>query len=163
MPSNKIKKFLDSHGVKYVTIRHSPAVTAAEIAVSAHVARRDFAKTVVMWIGGHLALVVLPANRRLVLHDVRETLHSPEARLATETEFRDQFPGCQLGAEPPFGNLYGLPVYVEESLAAESEIVFNAGTHTEVIRMAYADFHGLVQPQEISLLTTKEPAFAPPL
>lgn len=154
MPANKVREFLDSRGVKYVTIRHSPAFTAAEVAVSAHVAGRDFAKTVMMWVGGQLAMVVLPASRRIVLHDLREMLESPEARLATETEFRDLFPDCEVGAMPPFGNLYGLPVYVSTRLITEPEIAFNAGTHTEVIRMAYADFESLVKPMVLEFITT---------
>ncbi|MCC6581264.1 MAG: YbaK/EbsC family protein [Phycisphaeraceae bacterium] len=154
MPANKVRAFLDSRGVKYVTIRHSPAVTAAEVAASAHVAGRDFAKTVIVWIGGHLAMVVLPASRRIVLHDLRELLESPEARLATETEFRDEFPDCELGAMPPFGNLYQLPVYVAASLAAEKEIAFNAGSHTEIIKMAYADFDALVKPTVLEFITS---------
>ncbi|GIK99996.1 MAG: deacylase [Alphaproteobacteria bacterium] len=154
MPANKVRAFLDSRGVKYVTIRHSPAFTAAEVAASAHVAGRDFAKTVMVWIGGHLAMVVLPASRRIVLHDLRELLESPEARLATEAEFRDDFPDCELGAMPPFGNLYGLPVYVAASLAAEKEIAFNAGTHTEIIKMAFADFEQLVKPTVLEFITS---------
>lgn len=154
MPANKVRAFLDSRGVKYVTIRHSPAVTAAEVAASAHVAGRDFAKTVIVWIGGHLAMVVLPASRRIVIHDLRELLESPEARLATEAEFRDEFPDCELGAMPPFGNLYQLPVYVAASLAAEKEIAFNAGSHTEIIKMAYADFEALVKPTVLEFITS---------
>lgn len=154
MPANKVRAFLDSRGVKYVTIRHSPAFTAAEVAASAHVAGRDFAKTVMVWIGGHLAMVVLPASRRIVLHDLRELLESPEARLATEAEFRDDFPDCELGAMPPFGNLYGLPVFVAASLAAEPEIAFNAGSHTEIIKMAYADFEHLVKPTVLEFITS---------
>ena len=154
MPANKVRAFLDSRGVKYVTIRHSPAVTAAEVAASAHVAGRDFAKTVIVWIGGHLAMVVLPASRRIVLHDLRELLESPEARLATESEFRDEFPDCELGAMPPFGNLYQLPVYVAASLAAEKEIAFNAGSHTEIIKMAFADFEALVKPTVLEFITS---------
>ena len=154
MPAHKVRKFLDSRGVKYVTIRHSPAVTAQEVAESAHVAANDFAKTVIMWLGGHLAMVVLPANRRIVLHDLRELLESPEARFATETEFRDKFPDCEVGAMPPFGNLYELPVFVAESLSTEKEIAFNAGTHTEIIKMTYADVETLVKPTVLAFMTT---------
>jgi Ala-tRNA(Pro) deacylase len=93
-----------------------------------------------------MAMVVLPASRRIVLYDLREMLGSVELRLATEAEFQGAFPDCELGAMPPFGNLYGLPVYVEASLADEAEIAFNAGTHSEVIQMAYEDFAGLVKP-----------------
>lgn len=154
MPANKVREFLDAHHVKYVTIRHSQAFTAADVAASVHVAGRDFAKTVMVWAGGGLAMVVLPATRRIVLHDLREMLESPEARLATETEFRDRFPDCEIGAMPPFGNLYGLPVYVAAGLSTEPEIAFNAGTHTEVIKMAYADFEALVHPVVLEFITT---------
>lgn len=154
MPATKLKEYLDNHGVKYVSIRHSPAYAAAEVAASAHVAGRDFAKTIVVRIDGSLALVVLPASRRLVLSDLRELLQSPLVRLATEAEFRDRFPDCEVGAMPPFGNLYGLPVYVAESLAQEKEIAFNAGTHTEVIKMDYHDFDELVHPVVLDFITT---------
>lgn len=154
MPATKLKEFLDSHGVKYVSIKHSPAFTAAEVAASAHVAGRDFAKTIVVRIDDSYAMVVLPASRRLVLADLRELLQTPLVRLATEAEFRDLFPDCELGAMPPFGNLYDLPVYVAESLAQEKEIAFNAGTHTEVIKLDYYDFDELVHPVVLDFVTT---------
>ncbi len=154
MPATKVKEFLDNHGVKYVNITHSPAFTAEEVAASAHVSGRDFAKTIVVRIEDNYALVVLPASRRLVLADLRELLQTPMVRLATEAEFRDLFPDCELGAMPPFGNLYGLPVYVAESLAQEPEIAFNAGTHTEVIKLDYYDFDELVHPVVLDFVTT---------
>jgi len=154
MPATKLKEFLDSHEVKYVSIRHSPAFTAAEVATSAHVAGQDFAKTIVVRIDDSFALVVLPASRRLVLADLRELLQTPLVRLATEAEIRGLFPDCELGAMPPFGHLYGLPVYVAESLVNEPEIAFNAGTHTEVIKMNYEDFDGLVRPVVLDFITT---------
>jgi len=154
MPATKLKEFLDSHGVKYVSIQHSPAFTSAEVAASAHVAGRDFAKTIIVRIDDNYAMVVLPASRRLVLADLRELLQTPLVRLATEAEFRDLFPDCELGAMPPFGNLYDLPVYVAESLAQEKEIAFNAGTHTEVIKLDYYDFDELVHPVVLDFVTT---------
>jgi Ala-tRNA(Pro) deacylase len=154
MPANQLREFLDSRGVKYVSIRHSPAFTAEEVAQSAHVSGRDFAKTIVVSIEGDMALVVLPANRRIVLADLREMMQAPHARLATEQEFRDLFPDCALGAMPPFGNLYGLPVYVAESLVGEEEIAFNAGTHTEVIKLRYEDFAALAKPVVLDFITT---------
>lgn len=154
MPANKLREFLDSRGVKYVSIRHSPAFTAQEVAQSAHVAGRDFAKTIVVSTENGFAMVVLPASRRIVLSDLREMLQVPHVRLASEQEFRDLFPDCELGAMPPFGNLYGLPVYVAESLAGEEEIAFNAGTHTEVIKMRYADFETLAKPVVLDFITT---------
>ena len=154
MPANKLREFLDSRGVKYVSIRHSPAFTAQEVAQSAHVAGRDFAKTIVVSIESGFAMVVLPASRRIVLSDLREMLQVPHVRLASEQEFRDLFPDCELGAMPPFGNLYGLPVYVAESLAGEEEIAFNAGTHTEVVKLRYADFGALAKPVVLDFITT---------
>ncbi len=154
MSANKVKEFLDRNGVKYVCIQHSPAFTAAEVAASAHVAGRDFAKTIVVRVGDNLAMIVLPASRRLVLSDLRELLQNPYVRLATEAEFRDRFPDCEVGAMPPFGHLYGLQVYVAESLAEEPEIAFNAGTHTEVIKMSYGDYDELVRPTVLDYVTT---------
>jgi len=154
MSATRLTAFLDSRGVKYVTLRHSPAFTAAEVASSAHVTGRDFAKTLVVKVGSDLAMVVLPANRRLVLDDLREMLESPQAQLATEAEFRSRFPDCELGAMPPFGNLYDMPVYVASTLSDEPEIAFNAGTHTEVVKMAYGDFERLVDPTVLDFITT---------
>jgi Ala-tRNA(Pro) deacylase len=133
MYAKRLKAFLDSRGVKYVTLRHSPAYTAAEVAASTHVTGRDFAKTLVVKIGSDLAMVVLPATCRLVLNDLREMLENPDVQLATEAEFLSRFPDCEVGAMPPFGNLYDMPVYVASSLSDEPEIAFNAGTHTEVL------------------------------
>ncbi len=154
MPAMKLKAFLDSHGVRYVSIQHSVAFTASEVAESVHVKGRDFAKTVIVKMGSVMAMVVLPASRRIVLHDLRDMLGSVELRLATEAEFKGAFPDCELGAMPPFGNLYGMPVYVEASLADETEIAFNAGTHSEVIQMAYEDFAELVKPMVLDFVTT---------
>jgi Ala-tRNA(Pro) deacylase len=154
MPATKLKEFLNSRGIKYVSLQHYPAYTAPEIAASAHVSGRDFAKTVIVKIGGAMAMVVLPANRKLVLADLHELLESDRIRLASEEEFKGAFPDCEIGAMPPFGNLYGMPVYVAASLAAEPEIAFNAGTHTDVIKMAYEDFAQLVNPQTIEFCTT---------
>lgn len=154
MPANKIREFLDRHGVKYVSIRHSPAFTASEVAQSAHVSGRDFAKTIMVKVDDGMAMIVLPASRRIVLSDLREMLEVAHVRLASEAEFRDLFPDCELGAMPPFGNLYGLPVYVAASLAEDPEIAFNAGTHTEVIQMAYDDFAHLVKPVVLEFITT---------
>lgn len=154
MAANKLKAFLDSRGIRYVSIKHSMAFTAAEVAESAHVKGRDFAKTVIVKIDGLMAMVVLPSTRRLVLHDLREMLANDEVRLASEAEFRGAFPDCELGAMPPFGNLYGMAVYVAAALAEEPEIAFNAGTHTEVIKLSYEDFEAVVKPIVLDFVTT---------
>ena len=153
MPETKLKNFLNSRGVKYQTIEHPPTYTAAETAASAHVVDRDFAKPVIVETGGGMAMVVLPADRKIVLSDLREMLGDPHLRLADENDFITRFPDCELGAMPPFGNLYGLPVYVAESLAEEPEIAFNAGTHREAIKMSYEDYAELVQPTVLNFAT----------
>jgi Ala-tRNA(Pro) deacylase len=154
MSAAKLREFLDSRGVKYVSVRHSPAFTAQEVAASAHVNGRDFAKTLIVNIDGDLAMVVLPATRRVVIHDLREMLENACVHLATEAEFLGRFPDCEAGAMPPFGNLYGMPVFVASSLSDEPEIAFNAGTHTEAIKMAYSDFERLVNPIVLDFITT---------
>lgn len=153
MPAKKLKEFLDTQKAKYISIQHSPAFTAQEVAASAHVSGLDFAKTVIVKIESRLVMVVLPANRKVVLSDLCEPLGVDKVSLATEEEFRGKFPDCEIGAMPPFGNLYGMEVYVAPSLAEEQEIAFNAGTHTEVIKMAYKDFERLVRPRTLNFTT----------
>jgi Ala-tRNA(Pro) deacylase len=149
MPTAKLTELLDREGVRYVTISHSPAYTAQEIAAAAHVPGREMAKTVVAKIDGKPALLVLPAREKVNLEQLRANTGAREVELATEQEFATLFPGCELGAMPPFGNLYGLDTYATASLAADDEIAFNAGTHTELIRMRYLDFERVVHPKEI--------------
>jgi Ala-tRNA(Pro) deacylase len=150
MPSQKIKRFLDDEKVKYVSITHSPAYTAQEVAQSAHVPGRIMAKTVIVDMDGDMAMVVLPATRKIVLQDLRDITGSDRLKLAAEDAFREKFPDCETGAMPPFGNLYGMEVYAAESLGESGEVAFNAGTHTEVIKMAYSDFERLVKPKVMS-------------
>lgn len=153
MPAKRLKEFLNRENTKYVSILHSPAYTAQEVAALAHVSGRDFAKTVIVNIEGTMAMVVLPANRKVVLSDLREMLDAEKVKLATEEEFKELFPDCEIGAMPPFGNLYDMEVYVSPALAAEPDIAFNAGTHTEVIKMAYADFARLAKPKPLGCTT----------
>ena len=152
MEKNRLKAFLDQHGVKYVSIWHSPAYTATEVAASAHVAAPHFAKTVVVRVDGVPAMLVLPASRRLLLPELRGLLECEDVKLASEGDLRRLFPDCELGAMPPFGNLYGMQVHVLVALAHEPRIAFNAGTHTEIIEMAYEDFDRLVKPRVIDLV-----------
>ena len=137
MPARTLKKYLDDHGVKYVRIEHSLAYTAPEVAASANVSGSHFAKTIIVKLDRDMAMLVLPANRKVVLSELREMMLSDKVELASESEFQARFPDCELGAMPPFGNLYGLPVYVAKCLADEDEIAFNAGTHREVITMPF--------------------------
>ncbi|MEW6156394.1 MAG: YbaK/EbsC family protein [Verrucomicrobiota bacterium] len=153
MPAKKLKEFLDSNDVKYVSIIHSPAFTAQEIAASAHIPGKQLAKTVIVDLDGKKAMAVLPANRKVVLQDLRDVTGSDNVRFATEQEFKQLFPDCETGAMPPFGNLYGMDVYVAPALTEDEEIAFNAGTHTELIKMTYQDFEKLVHPRVLSFTT----------
>ena len=140
MPAEKLKSFLDENAVKYVTIRHSPAYTASEIAQSAHIPGRELAKTVMVKVGNDLAMVVLPASQRVDTARVSQVAGGENVVLAKEEEFRARFPGCEVGAMPPFGNLYGMKVFLSPRLAKDEEIAFNAGSHTELIRLRYDDY-----------------------
>ena len=128
MPVKKLKEFLDSQQVKYLTINHSAAYTAQEIAASAHVRGKELAKTVMVTLDGRMAMAVLPASRKVCFDLLREASDAENGQLASEQAFRDMFPGCEVGAMPPFGNLYGMDVYVSKLLAEDDEIVFNAGS-----------------------------------
>src|SRR5690349_16481890 len=150
MPVRQLKEFLDRENVKYVSIIHSAAYTAQEVAASAHITGKELAKTVIVDLDGKMAMAVLPANRKIVLQDLREVTGSDEAKFASEDEFKAKFPECETGAMPPFGNLYGMDVYLAEALTHHGEIAFNAGSHTELIRMKFADFERLVHPKVVS-------------
>lgn len=146
MPANKLKQFLDSNQVRYLSIQHSPAFTAQEIAASAHIPGREVAKTVMVKIDGSMAMAVLAATKKLDLELLERAAGARSATLASEREFASMFPDCEIGAMPPLGNLYGMRVFVDDQLAADEVIAFNAGTHSELIQMTYADFARLVQP-----------------
>jgi Ala-tRNA(Pro) deacylase len=150
MPITKLKTYLDENGVKYTTISHSVAYTAQEIASAAHVRGKDLAKTVVVRVDGDLAMAVLPASLQVDLEKLARELGARDVALATENEFRFRFPDCEPGAMPPFGNMYGMPVFVDQTLTADPEIAFNAGTHRELVRLAYADFARLAQPKVLN-------------
>jgi Ala-tRNA(Pro) deacylase len=150
MPSTRIKNFLEKENVRYSTILHSPAFTAQESSESAHISGKAFAKTVIIEIDGKYAMAVLPAHRRVDLDDLREITGSANVRMASEPQMKSLFPDCEVGAMPPLGNLYGLDVYVTPALAENGEIAFNAGSHTELIKMRFADFERVAQPRILS-------------
>lgn len=147
MPVRKLKAYLDNAHIKYLTIGHSGSYTSQEIAASVHVSGSEFAKTVMVKIDGVMAMAVLPASYQIDFESIKKIFGTRDVTLASETEFKDCFPDCETGAMPPFGNLYGLSVYVADSLAEHKEIAFNAGTHTEVMRLNYNDFRHLVKPR----------------
>ena len=153
MPVKKLKESLDRERIKYVSVVHSPAYTAQEVAASAHITGKELAKTVIVKLDGEMAMAVLPANRKIVLQELREVTGSDQVKFASEEEFKEQFPDCETGAMPPFGNLYEMEVYAAASLAENEEIAFNAGSHTEVIKLAYKDFERLVKPKIVSFTT----------
>lgn len=147
MPTKKLKAFLDENNVKYVTIKHSSAYTAQEIAARTHVSGKDFAKTVMIKIDGKLAMAILPASYQVDFELLQQVFGTYHVLLASEEEFKYIFPDCEVGAMPPFGNLYDMEVFVAETLAEDYEIAFNSGTHTEMIKLKYADFERLVEPR----------------
>jgi Ala-tRNA(Pro) deacylase len=146
MPARKLKDFLDSQHIDYTSIPHSTAYTAQGIAALTHISGKEVAKTVMVKLDDNLSMAVLPASKTVDLEMLKRATGAKSAGLASEREFREKFPDCETGAMPPFGNLYNLPVLVEESLSRDKEIAFNAGTHNELIRMYYDDFARVVQP-----------------
>ncbi len=149
MPCTRLKEFLDEKGVKYIAIKHSTAYTAQEIAASAHIKGKELAKSVIVKIDGKMAMLVLPASYKVNFDELKEALGTEKVRLANEHEFKDKFPECEVGAMPPFGNLYSMDVFVAHSLSEDEEIAFNAGTHSELIKMSYTDFEKLVEPVKL--------------
>jgi Ala-tRNA(Pro) deacylase len=147
MPVKHLQDFLDSHHVRYVTITHSPAYSAQMIAASTHTPGKEFAKAVIVKLDGKMAMAVLPACNLIDFERLKEVAGASRAELAHEEEFQDVFADCEVGAMPPFGNLYGLDVLVDEALTEDQEIAFNAGSHRELLRMAYRDFASLVKPK----------------
>ena len=150
MTAERVRTILDERGVTYEVADHRPAYTAQEVAASQHVAGDSFAKATLLMADGQLVMAVLPAPFRVDLEKSRRALDATEVRLATEAEFQPTFPDSELGAEPPFGNLYGLPVYVDERLTAD-RIVFNAGSHRQTMTIALSDYLDLVQPVRADL------------
>jgi len=143
----KLQELLDAHRVEYEVITHPQAFTAQEIAAAQHESGKEMAKVVMVRAGESYLMAVLPAPYRVDLQRLSQATGIAGLRLATETEFADLFPECEPGAMPPFGNLYGIPVWVDESLTRDPRIFFNAGNHRQTVRMKYADFERLVQPR----------------
>ena len=155
MPINRLKQFLDDRAIKYIVISHSAAYTAQGIAALAHIPGKELAKTVIFKIAGAFAMVVVPASRQVDLALVRTAAHTNDVELASEMEFKSKFPDCETGAMPPFGNLYEMVVFADETLSHDQEIAFNAGSHRELIRMAWGDFERLVKPVVVRLATER--------
>ncbi|MFQ5541326.1 MAG: aminoacyl-tRNA deacylase [Candidatus Binatia bacterium] len=147
----KLKGVLDQAKISYEVYNHPKAITAQEIAAIQHISGKEMAKVVIMKVDGSFTMAVLPANRLINFEKIKTALRAGEVFLATEGEFSSLFPECEIGAMPPFGNLFGLPVYVDPSLEKHEHIFFNAGTHLQTVRMSYRDFNKLVQPEVVGL------------
>jgi len=147
--STRLQSFLDESQIPYSVVTHTTAYTAQGTAATLEISGKELAKSVVLWTGEEMILAVLPAPNHVRLDQLGAEVGKP-LRLATEQEFSSLFPDCELGAMPPFGSLYNLPAYVDESLAADEAIVFNAGTHRDAIRMQYHDFVRVAKPRVCS-------------
>ncbi|MDP5292885.1 YbaK/EbsC family protein [Oceanimonas sp. CHS3-5] len=150
MPAQRLQQYLDQQGVKYRVISHSPAFTAQEVAEAAHIPGRMMAKVVIMTLDGQMAMVAVPAPKIIHPRNLARSLSVQQATLLHENDFREQFPDCEAGALPPFGNLYEMPVYIDSELARQQEIVFSAGSYRELFSLPMKDYLRLVQPQEIT-------------
>jgi len=135
-----IRDYLDTEDVSYVAFTHPVAFTAQEEAARAHVPGWAWAKIVVCFADDEAVQAVLPAPMHVDLARLRALAHASVLRLAREDEMSALYPGCEAGAEPPFGPMYRQRVFVDESLGEHEEVVFNAGTHRDAIRMGYRDF-----------------------
>lgn len=150
MPLKKLKDYLESEKVKYESLAHYETYTSQETAQSARVPGRELAKTVIVKIDGKMAMAVLPASKKIDFNLLKSAAGGT-VELAAEQEFEGIFPDCEVGAMPPFGNLYGMEVYVDEGLAQDEKIAFNACSHIELIKLSYKDFSRLAKPKVIRL------------
>ncbi|HZW97074.1 MAG TPA: YbaK/EbsC family protein [Candidatus Eremiobacteraceae bacterium] len=155
MPLNKLREFLDTYNIRYLIFSHSLAYTAQGIAALTHISGKELAKTVIVKIDGDLAMAVVPASRHVDLRLLKQATGARTVELASEQEFKDKFPDCEAGAMPPFGNLYGMAVYADESLTSIKEITFNAGTHRDLLRMDWADLVRLVEPKIVQITKSR--------
>ena len=144
--SRTLNAYLDHERVHYDVLPHPEAFRSLAIAQALHTPGKEMAKVVIVKVQERFVMTVLPASWNVDLRRLRTVFATHRVRLATEDEITGLFPDCELGAMPPFGNLYGLPVYVDQSLTEDEEIVFQAGTHSDAIRMRYWDFASLAFP-----------------
>ncbi len=152
---DKIRDFLDSHQIVYQFCTHSPAYTAQGLAHVQHVSGKELAKVVMVVADARIVMTVLPGSHRVETETLDKLLGCQNCRLATEEEFKNLFPDCEVGAMPPFGNLYNLEVWVDSELEKHSTITFNAGTHVETVKMSFDDFRRLAQPKTASFSTLR--------
>jgi Ala-tRNA(Pro) deacylase len=154
--SGRLQNFLDSCHASYCLTTHRSAYTANQVASAEHLPAREVAKSVVVVADQHYYIIAVPANRHVDLREVRAALRAHHVRLATETEMADLFPDCEVGANPPVGKAYGMPVLLDAELAVQPRLTFNAGTHRECLHMDTREFRELTHP-EVAALTREEP------
>jgi Ala-tRNA(Pro) deacylase len=147
----KLEAHLREQGVPFEVHHHPPAYTAQRVAELEHVSGKMIVKVVMAFADGKMVMLAVPAPKLVNLTKAAKATGAKEVRLAHENEFAAAFPDCEVGAMPPFGNLYSIPVYVDSELAQDETIVFNAGTHEDTVHMKYEDFERLVQPIRASL------------
>jgi len=147
MISTRLKRFLDDNGVGFDVMHHDPAFTAQELSARMHISGYEFVKVVVVKMDGNFALAALPAPLRVNFKALAQVAGVKKVSLASEQEFQQLFSDCELGAMPPFGSLYNLPTYAEQDVSLNENIVINAGTHAEAIRLRYSDFSRLARPR----------------
>ena len=152
MPIESITAFLDAQHVPYEVLHHRTDYTAQETAADTHTPGREFAKTVILDVGAGHAMAVVPALYKVDLEKIRQSVGTRQVSLASEQEMSDLCPDCDVGAEPPLGNLYDMPVYVDPTLERDETITFNGGTHEDAIRMQYEDFKRLVHPTRMDMI-----------
>ena len=151
---DRLEAYLREKQVPFEVRHHPKAITAQEVAASEHVPGKMLAKTVMVLAEGKMVMLALPAPYQVDVDKAGKVL-GVEVRLAHEEEFENTFPDCEVGAMPPFGNLYEVPVYVEAALAEDETIVFRAGTHTDTMSVSYADFERLVEPTIAEFATSR--------
>ncbi len=154
MAGNRVHEMLDEHGVEYEVHDHPRAVTASRLAEAEDVTGWDVAKPVLLSVGGQLAMAVVPSPVHVDLDKASEVLGHSEVRLATEDEFTDRFPDAEVGAEAPFGNAYGIPVFMDETLRARRTMICRDGSHTTSITLPVADYVRVVKPEIVDIGTS---------
>lgn len=154
MPVQMLRKFLDQNKIKYAVISHSTAYTAQETARSAHISGNEMVKSIIVKIDNVMSMIVIPASQKIDINHLKEIAGTEQVRLASEFEFQNTFPDCEIGAMSPFGNLYDLDVYVAQEVTELKDILFNAGNHRELIKMKYKDFERLVRPGVLDFQVT---------
>ncbi len=152
----KLKEALDEANISYEVYHHALAYTAQEVATAQHLSGKEMAKVVMLKVNGDLVMGVIAASHKINLSTVKASLGAKEARLASEDEFSSRFPECEIGAMPPFGNLFGLAVFVDPALEKDEYIYFNAGNHVQTVRLKYQDFARLVKPHTARLVEEKK-------